>query len=274
MRYEQVSVMKRIVLASMIVTALPFAFSLATGIGEVRAEDVSGGVGVTERCKKEFAQHDKNGNGVIEREEIYASLEAQFKKMDRDNNGKITMDDVLAPELHREIREGMSKKPFHELMPEDVNTDGSVTLAEYRDFVGSKLRKEPITLEEYCSRMEESCRRGFAKVDGNRNGVIDEDELLAALEVEFKKRDRDKDGKISMDDVLTRDLHEKMREDMLKKPFHALVPEDLNKDGSATAAEYQDYVVGKIKREFGRDTAVGLTLKESCDRSVNTRGRE
>ena len=102
-----------------------------------------------------FKTADTNGDGAVSRAEYAATRMARFDRLDRNGDGAISRDDFgrlirLAPRLGRRIDMLLANA--------DSNYDGRVSRAEYAAM--------PMPL--------------FDKLDGNRDGRIDAQELAAA----------------------------------------------------------------------------------------------
>lgn len=97
-----------------------------------------------------FAMADKNKDGVITREEMLAGVEARFKEMDANHDGKVTPEEREA--FHSAMRARMAARMGH--APKDM------TLAEE----------------------QQRAARLFDRVDTNHDGKIDAAERAAARE--------------------------------------------------------------------------------------------
>lgn len=102
-----------------------------------------------------FARADKNGDGLVTREEALAAREDAFKRADRNGDGVLNAADTpKRPALASEYRQRTAqfKKQF------DLNGDGAVTLEE--------VRSAPMT--------------AFDAADANKDGALDKAEIAAA----------------------------------------------------------------------------------------------
>lgn len=110
-----------------------------------------------------FARADKNGDGLITREEALSAREEAFKRADRNGDGVVDGTDApRRPALAAEYsqRTAQFKKQF------DLNGDGKVTLDE--------VRSAPMT--------------AFDAADADKDGVLSKAEVDAAKAAVKAKR--------------------------------------------------------------------------------------
>lgn len=137
-----------------------------------------------------LAEMDKNGDGVLTRDEFLAHPSAMFDKLDANHDGKVTKDELAA--MHEHMIQvcktqgpgdaaakdipcppmapggpgGMHMMLMHHLQGLDANKDGRISFEE----------------------LQEPLRKHFLALDKNNNGFIDKDELPAGGDVVFEKR--------------------------------------------------------------------------------------
>lgn len=102
-----------------------------------------------------LARADKNGDGLVTKEEALAAREDAFTRADRNADGVLDAKDTPnRPALASEYRQRTAqfKKQF------DLNGDGAVTIEE--------VRSAPTT--------------AFDAADANKDGALDESEIAAA----------------------------------------------------------------------------------------------
>lgn len=75
-----------------------------------------------------FSKFDKNDNGEIELDEVYAKKEATFNRLDKNSNGLLEPDE-LEPKRQR-IQERFAGMDIHANL--DLDEDGVVSLEEYQ----------------------------------------------------------------------------------------------------------------------------------------------
>ncbi|MCU0690154.1 MAG: EF-hand domain-containing protein [Polyangiaceae bacterium] len=118
---------------------------------ELRAAHVGkgpgGGMGFARGWR--FQQMDKNGDGVVGKDEATARLAQRFDVLDADHDGKLT---------HGELRAGRRRGFGYGGGFADVDGDGKVTLQE----------------------MTDAASKQFARADANGDGVVTAEEVRAA----------------------------------------------------------------------------------------------
>lgn len=112
-----------------------------------------------------------SGSAVLAQEPKLPTSERLFNRLDRDNDGKISLKEV----------QRRSARPFMRL---DADRDGTVTTAE---------------IEAYLTKLMESRRdRLLAKLDRNGDGSIAGSEIDEFIAAEFAAADTDKDGSVTL----------------------------------------------------------------------------
>jgi Ca2+-binding EF-hand superfamily protein len=153
-----------------------------------------------------FAEHDKNKDGFLTRDEFPPNLRYAFDAIDANKDGKITKDEL--------------QKGIAHLHPRRRPSDTVFVLIELSD-------ADPNAVEEL-QRIYDVLRNA----DSNKDGKLEPDELNAARErivgdrvnAIFEALDTDNDGKISRSEA----------KGEIRDNFDAL---DLNKDGYIDRAE-------------------------------------
>jgi Ca2+-binding EF-hand superfamily protein len=151
-------------------------------------------------------EHDKNGDGFLQRDELPASYRAAFERIDTNKDGKISRE---------ELAQGIAF-----LRPQRRPSDLIYMLVEMSETDGESQRE--------VQRAYEILRR----LDRNKDGKIDADELKAGREhiantrIDFliKQLDTNKDGRIS-------------REEAKGHILANFAKIDLNRDGFIDRAE-------------------------------------
>ena len=109
-------------------------------------------------------RYDTNKDGVVDRAEWTAGQQARFKRLDTNNDGKLTQDELFArtPAAGNSVlpsdRQAQRQSAYFQRL--DTDKDGVVTLAEF------------MALGE----------RNFARCDINKDGRIDTAECRQALQ--------------------------------------------------------------------------------------------
>jgi Ca2+-binding EF-hand superfamily protein len=130
-----------------------------------------------------FKDHDKNGDGYLQRDELPPEYRPAFGRLDANKDGKIS---------RAELEQGIAF-----LHPRRRPSDMVYMLVEMSDF------------DDDCHREVQRAYDILRNLDKNRDGKIDPDELKAGREhivnnrvtFLFKQLDADKDGKISRDEA-------------------------------------------------------------------------
>jgi len=102
-------------------------------------------------------------------------LNTAVEKIDRDNDGKITQDEIDASRRER----------FGKL---DANQDGSLTLEEFQALARH-------------DRMRDRLADRFQTMDNNGDSVLTSEEFMAPISDIVNKRDRDGDGALTRDEI-------------------------------------------------------------------------
>ena len=116
------------------------------------------------RANAGIMRYDANKDGVVDRTEWKAGQEARFKRLDANNDGKLTQDELFArtPAVGNSVlpsdRQVERQSAFFQRM--DANKDGVVTL------------------EEFMAQAD----RNFARCDVNKDGRTDTGECRQALQ--------------------------------------------------------------------------------------------
>ncbi|MBL8564718.1 MAG: EF-hand domain-containing protein [Hyphomicrobiaceae bacterium] len=209
-----------------------------------------------------FASLDKNGDGVIDSDEITARMKAEadyrlrvlVKRFDANGDGKVTKDDAGARARERFAEldvngDGVISKadrpafPGRDAGPDDDEGPAAADRGDDRDddsFEGRDGRhgwgrgwgkgwhRGEAKVEDFVARAE----RRFARFDTNNDGEINATDIEArmapmmdhAKSMRFARLDKDRDGKVTKDEFLARP----------KKEFAML---DLDGDGKITSAD-------------------------------------
>jgi Ca2+-binding EF-hand superfamily protein len=103
-----------------------------------------------------FKEMDKNGDGVISKQEFDAFHSAHFKEMDANHDGKITREEMDA--AHKKMMEKCDVRPDARFDEVDINHDGLLSKDEAE--IGM-----PMVFKH------------FDEIDSNKDGKISKDEL-------------------------------------------------------------------------------------------------
>lgn len=144
-----------------------------------------------------FARLDKNGDGVIRRDELRmptrrggGSPLGSMKKLDRNGDGKVSFDEFLESPFVKRMPEARRRAFFDRL---DRDGDGALTAADRRDRDDRRRRGSAF-------------RRIFSRLDADGDGALDRPEFSRIpwhrgiddedIARRFRALDRDGDGKL------------------------------------------------------------------------------
>lgn len=184
--------MNRIALASVAALLATSSFALAQDRGQDR-----GG----------FAHLDRDGNGIVTREEFRASALAHFDEIDQDHDGR-----VIPAEMAAFAKDQAAKR----FAREDKNGDGQLSRAEAApmpDEVFARLdankdgQLSPEELAKADEHFQKFAEMRFAREDKNHDGAISRDEAQAAADEHFAKLDANGDGSVTKDEMMAAHRH-------------------------------------------------------------------
>ena len=176
--------MKKIIIASMSTVLFASGVALAHG-------------GDGKGLLKHF---DRDGNGVVSRDEMRAGALERFEKIDTNKDGRITLDEIQA---------AGKEHAAHRFAKHDKNGDGKLSrdeVARMPDQMFSRLDKNGdgfLTPDEIGNMpgMEERAEKHFEHADTNHDGAVSRDEALAEADRHFARIDTNGDGVISADEA-------------------------------------------------------------------------
>jgi Ca2+-binding EF-hand superfamily protein len=121
----------------------------------------------------------------------HGNVDAEFKKMDTNNDGKISADEFAAAAQAR-------------FRKADTNNDGKVSLTEMQAMAEEHDKGKGV------EKADTMAAERFKKMDTNNDGVVSADENAAGAKMWFDKMDTDHDGYLTKTEL--RAGHEKMME--------------------------------------------------------------
>lgn len=199
--------------------------------GTIDAADIAASPATIQRDEKiatAIVKHvDTSGKGYITQDDVVAAAQARFAKLDKNGDGKLTPDELTAPGMHaharfasanaatsnpqwQQKRAEMKQKYFDRI---DTNHDGVITQAEYVAAATARFNKADtngsgeITAQQIASsprmvkREQRFAAREVKHMDTNGDGVVSQDEYIAAAKARFAKLDKNGDGYIEADEV-------------------------------------------------------------------------
>jgi Ca2+-binding EF-hand superfamily protein len=122
----------------------------------------------------------------LARTEVAKNLDAEFKQMDSNGDGKLIKTEVQAAIQKRaaEMQATLAQRQKDEFDKLDANRDGSLSLAEYR--AGTVVSAKAGAADSR-----------IAQLDTNKDGAISLAEFRAATLAQFDKLDKDRNGVLS-----------------------------------------------------------------------------
>jgi len=199
--------------------------------GAVDAADIAASPVTLQRDEKiadAIVKHmDKSGKGYISQDDVVAAAQARFARMDTNGDGKLTPDELTAPGRRararfasadaatsnpewQQKRAELKQKYFDRI---DTNHDGVITQDEYIAAATAHFNKVDtngtgeITAQQIAAsprmvnREQRFATREVKHMDTNGDGVVSQDEYIAAAKTRFAKLDKNADGFIDADEV-------------------------------------------------------------------------
>jgi Ca2+-binding EF-hand superfamily protein len=148
-----------------------------------------------------LASFDRDGNGIVSRDEMRAAETERFQKMDANHDGRLTLDELSA------VRKEQAAEHFAK---QDKNGDGQLSRAEVTkmpDAVFARLDQNgdgqlsKDELSQKAAQFEEHAQKDFQRADTNSDGAISSDEALAQADKRFARMDKNGDGLLTKDEL-------------------------------------------------------------------------
>lgn len=229
-----------------------------------------------------FFENEFQSVDDLSQEEIDEKLGALASKMDKDGNGHITQEE-LTMWIHYVQTKYIYDDTERQWEENDKNGDGKITWTEYKEHTYGFLTEDELTQKEDDGFSYEQMlfrdERRFGTADQDKKGYLTKDELTAFLHPEeydhmkdmvivetIEDIDRDKDGKISLEEYIGDMWHE---EDDGEEPewveeerrqFHEF--RDADKSGYLENQEVRDWI---LPSEYDHAEGEARHLIESCD---------
>jgi hypothetical protein len=175
--------MKRMMIASMASLVVTSGLAFAHGGG------------------KGLARFDRDGNGVVTRDEMRTTETERFQKVDTNKDGRLTLDEIQAAHKERAAKHFADK---------DANKNGKLERAEVPripDEMWTRLDQNkdgtltPDELANKGGRFAEHAQKHFQHVDTNSDGAISKDEALAGVDKRFARMDTNSDGVLTQEEM-------------------------------------------------------------------------
>jgi Ca2+-binding EF-hand superfamily protein len=199
--------------------------------GSIDAADIAAAPVTLQRDEKiatAIVKHmDPSGKGYITQDDVVTAAKARFAKLDKNGDGKLTPAELTARGMHahasaananataanpqwQQKRAEFQQKYFDRI---DTNHDGVITQDEYVAAATARFNKADtngsgeITAQQIASsprmvkREQRFASREVKHMDTNGDGVVSQDEYIAAAKARFAKLDKNGDGFIEADEV-------------------------------------------------------------------------
>jgi Ca2+-binding EF-hand superfamily protein len=165
---------------------------------------------------KGHARFDRDGNGIVTRDEMRTTEIERFEKMDANRDGQLTLDEVQAFGKERAAKRFAAK---------DKNGDGQLSRAEVQkmpdpmfarlDTNGDGLLSKE-ELEKKAEHFQEHAAKRFQRSDADHNGAISQGEALAQVDKRFARMDKNGDGLLTQDELKAHHGHGKPEQNETK----------------------------------------------------------
>lgn len=175
---------------------------------------------LTQHAERLVQRLDKANNGYITASEVDAAAQKRFARLDKNGDGKLTLEEFSAGH-------GGRFGHFHHLANADAATAATAPTAGTGTGAGS------------------FAQRAFDKLDTNHDGVVTQDEYLAAANARFAALDPQNSGKVTAAEIATSPRAEAHAQ---RAAAHRVKAMDTNGDGVVTLDEY----LAAAKKRFSR----------------------
>ena len=190
--------------------------------GSIDAADIASSPAAVERIDhraESFVKHlDTAGNGYVTKDEYLAAAQNRFARMDSNGDGKLSPDELASPHDNHGGKQGKAggvhaafgQKYFDKL---DTNHDGVVSKDEFMAAASAKFAQfdtagdgkvTAAEIESAPKTQERAVRmadRFVKRMDANGDGVVTQDEFVAAAKARFARLDKNSDGYLDADEA-------------------------------------------------------------------------
>ena len=181
--------------------------------GAITAEDIASAPATLQRDQKIAGfivkRMDTDGKGFVSEDDFIAKAKQRFARMDTRGDGKLTPDELTAPHLHAHGKSAQDQDP-------------------------NVQQKRAQFAQKY-----------FDKIDANHDGVVTQDEYIAAATAHFNKIDTNGTGQISAEQIASSPRMVRREQRIAAREVKRM---DTKGDGTVTQAEY----VNAAKARFAK----------------------
>jgi Ca2+-binding EF-hand superfamily protein len=153
-------------------------------------------------------EYDRNGNGMLERNEVPRWLRDRFSELDTNHDGKLSKDELEKGIVHLQPRQRPSDVVFVLIEMSDCDDECVGEIQQMYDVLrqldtNHNGKIDPEELKATRQRLlEERVDRRIEELDANRDGKISKDEARGRIKENFDTIDTNHDGFISRDELL------------------------------------------------------------------------
>jgi Ca2+-binding EF-hand superfamily protein len=177
--------------------------------------------------KPSFEQLDTDKNGSVSPAELQAEVNSHFAQFDTNKDGKVTKQEAEAffaskraehEKMRGEHEQKHAEREQARFAERDTNKDGKLSKQELARMPGDWFERldlngdgfvTPDEMKEAHAAMKEGFEKGMAergagmfdKLDTDKNGAVDKNEIAAHAKQRFDKLDADKNGVLSKDEL-------------------------------------------------------------------------
>jgi len=190
--------------------------------GSIDAADIASSpaaVARIDRRAESFVKRlDTAGNGYVTKDEYLAAAQKRFARLDSNGDGKLTPDELASARGNHGGKQGnaggadpaIGQKRFAKL---DTNHDGVVSKDEFLAEASAKFAQfdtagngkvTAAEIEAAPKTQERAVRvadRFVKRMDTNGDGVVTQDEFIAAAKARFARLDKNSDGYLDADEI-------------------------------------------------------------------------
>jgi Ca2+-binding EF-hand superfamily protein len=151
---------------------------------------------------KGLLRADRDGNGVVTRDEMRTTALERFDTMDANKDGRLTLQEIALAGAERAAKHfaAMDKSSDGKLDRTEAAKMPEKMFAQLDKNGDGQISREEMTLAQ-STRSDQRARERFERADANHDGFISRDEAKAEVEARFAKLDTNHDGVLTADEM-------------------------------------------------------------------------